>query len=132
MRAEKEAGCQAGVASLEAVLVFPVLLLLLTFVIQVALWYHAADLADAAAQDGVRVARVAGASAADGINRANQLIDQTGPTILEARQVTASRDGDVTRVEVRGRCVRLVPFVSLPVHAVAESPTERFRSRVAR
>ncbi|MDP9073352.1 MAG: pilus assembly protein [Actinomycetota bacterium] len=112
-------------------MVFPVLLLLLMFIIQVALWYHAADLADAAAQDGVRVARVQGASAVDGVNRADQVLDQTGPTILQQRQVSATRDADVARVEVRGRCLMLVPFMSLPVHAVAESPTERFRSRVA-
>ena len=123
---------EAGVATVEAVLAFPVLLLLLTFVLQVALWYHAADLADAAAQDGVRVARVAGASSSDGINRANEVLDQTGPTIVQGRQVTASRGADVARIEVRGRCLRLVPFITLPVHAVAESPTERFRSRVAR
>ena len=92
-------------ATLEAVLVFPVLLLLIMFSIQVALWYHAAALADAAAQDGVRAARVQGATAATGAARANQLLDQAGRTILEGRQVTASRTSDIARVEVRGRCI---------------------------
>jgi Flp pilus assembly protein TadG len=118
---------QAGTTTLEAVLVFPVLLLLITFIIQVALWYHAAGLATAAAQDGARAARVQGATAADGISRANQVLDQTGPTILVGRQVTATR-ADVTRVEVRGHCIELVPFMSLPVHAVAESSTEEFKA----
>ncbi|MDQ6615252.1 MAG: pilus assembly protein [Actinomycetota bacterium] len=113
-------------------LVFPVLLLLIMFSIQVALWYHAASLAGAAAQDGVRAARVQGGRANDGIDRANQLLDQAGPSILEGRRVTASRTPDVARVEVRGRCIALVPLVSLPVHAVAESSTELFRGRLAR
>ena len=129
---EKGARRESGAATLEAVLVFPILLLLIMFCIQVALWYHAAALADAAAQDGVRAARVQGANATDGVVRANQLLDQAGRTIIQHRQVTASRTSVAARVEVRGRCIDLVPFVSLPVHAVAESTTELFRGRVAR
>jgi hypothetical protein len=129
---KREARRQSGAATLEAVLVFPVLLILVMFCIQVALWYHAAALADAAAQDGVRVARMQGGSASDGIGRADQLLDQAGRTIIQGRQVTASRSAEVVRVEVRGHCIELVPFVSLPVHAVAESSTERFRGRLAR
>jgi Flp pilus assembly protein TadG len=129
---KRERRRDSGAATLEAVLVFPVLLLLVMFCIQVALWYHAAALADAAAQDGVRAARVQGGSASDGIDRANQLLDQAGPTILQGRQVSASRSPDVARVEIRGRCIELVPFVSLPVHAVAESSTEQFRGRSTR
>lgn len=123
---------QSGVATLEAVLVFPVLLVLIMFVIQVALWYHAADLAHAAAQDGVRAARVDGGTAADGSNRANTVLDQTGASILQGRQVSSTRDPLVARVDVRGHCITLVPFLSLPVHAVAESTTEQFRSRRVR
>lgn len=123
---------QGGATTLEAVLAFPVLLLLVMFIIQVALWYHTTELADAAAQDGVRAARVEGATAADGIDRANQVLDQTGRTILQARQVSAVRDRDAARVEVRGDCISLVPFMSLPVHAVAESSTEQFRGRLLR
>jgi len=132
LRGKRGAGRDSGAATLEAVLVFPVLLLLLMFIIQVALWYHAASLADAAAQDGVRAARVEGASAADGIARANQLLDQTGPSILVGRQVSGSRTATVARVDVRGHCIEVVPFVSLPIHAVAESSTELFRDRLAR
>jgi Flp pilus assembly protein TadG len=129
---EKGVGGEAGATTLEAVLVFPALLLLLMLIIQLALWYHASDLATAAAQDGVRAARISGATAADGANRANQLLDQTGPSILQGRQVSVQRGADVARVEVRGSCIRLVPFLRLPVHAVAESSTERFRGRLVR
>ncbi len=123
---------ESGAATLEAVLVFPVLLLLIMSSIQVALWYHSAALADAAAQDGARAARVQGGNANDGIDRANQLLDQAGPSLLVGRRVTASRSPQVVRVDVRGHCIQLVPFVSLPVHGVAESPTESFRGRLGR
>jgi Flp pilus assembly protein TadG len=132
LRKKRAAGDEAGVSTLEAVLVFPALLLLLMLIIQFALWYHAADLATAAAQDGARAARVEGATASDGAAEANQLLDQTGRSILQGRQVVVERTTDMTRVEVRGTCIELVPFLHLPVHAVAESPTERFRGRLAR
>jgi len=132
LRKRRAASGEAGVSTLEAVLVFPALLLLLMLIIQFALWYHASDLATAAAQDGTRAARVQGATASDGAAEANQLLDQTGRSILQGRQVLVERTRDVTRVEVRGTCIELVPFLHLPVHAVAESPTERFRGRLAR
>jgi hypothetical protein len=132
LRGKKGVGGEAGATTLEAVLVFPALLLLLMLIIQFALWYHASDLATAAAQDGVRAARIEGATAADGADRANQLLDQTGPSILQGRHVSVQRGADIARVEVRGTCIRLVPFLRLPVHAVAESSTEQFRGRLAR
>jgi Flp pilus assembly protein TadG len=132
LRKKRAASGEAGVSTLEAVLVFPALLLLLMLIIQFALWYHASDLATAAAQDGTRAARVEGATASDGAAEANQLLDQTGRSILQGRQVVVERTTDMTRVEVRGACIELVPFLHLPVHAVAESPTERFRGRLSR
>ena len=132
MRKRRAASGEAGVSTLEAVLVFPALLLLLMLIIQFAVWYHASDLATAAAQDGTRAARVEGATASDGAAEANQLLDQTGRSILQGRQVVVERTADMTRVQVRGTCIELVPFLHLPVRAVAESPTERFRGRLAR
>jgi Flp pilus assembly protein TadG len=132
LRKRRAASGEAGVSTLEAVLVFPALLLLLMLIIQFAVWYHASDLATAAAQDGTRAARVEGATASDGAAEANQLLDQTGRSILQGRQVVVERTADMTRVQVRGTCIELVPFLHLPVRAVAESPTERFRGRLAR
>jgi Flp pilus assembly protein TadG len=123
---------ESGVATVEAVLVFPVLLLLVMVIFQFALWYHASGLATAAAQDGARAARVEGATAQDGRDRANALLDQTGRSILQRRQVIVSRTLMMARVEVRGTCIPLVPGLHLPIDAVAESSTERFVSRLNR
>jgi TadE-like protein len=132
LRGERGQSRESGFSTLEAVLVFPVLLLLVMLIIQFALWYHASDLATAAAQDGVRAARLNGATAADGTARANELLDQTGRSILQGRDIRVDRGLDATRAEVRGSCIALIPFLHLPVHAVAESSTERFRGRVIR
>jgi hypothetical protein len=121
---------EKGVATVEMAVIFPVTLLLVFSIVQFGLWYHAADVARAAAQEGVRAARVAGASAQSGADKANQVLDDDARGLLVNRRVIPSRDGDVARVEVSGRCVRIVPipFLVLPIRAVAESPVERFRA----
>jgi hypothetical protein len=123
---------EAGIATVEAVLVFPVLLLVIMVVFQFALWYHASGLATAAAQDGARAARAEGATARDGQDRANGLLDHTGRSILQGRHVVVSRTSASTRVEVSGTCIALVPGLHLPVDAVVESGTERFVGRSGR
>jgi Flp pilus assembly protein TadG len=122
---------EGGVATLEAVLVFPVLLLLLMIVFQFALWYNANELATAAAQDGARSARVVGGTAQTGIDRANSLLDESGRSLLLDRQVSAERDEVHARVEVRAVCIALVPGLHLTIDAVADSGTEQFVGRQA-
>jgi hypothetical protein len=51
---------------------------------------------------------------------------------LVGREVNGSRSATVARVDVRGHCIEVIPFVSLPIHAVAESSTEVFRGRLTR
>jgi Flp pilus assembly protein TadG len=123
---------ESGIATLQAVLVFPVVLLLLMVVFQFGLWYHANEVATAAAQDGVRAARVDGGTAQSGADRANTLLDQTARSLLEHRQVLVARSAADARVEVRGVCISLVPGLHLSIDAVADSSTERFVGRQAR
>jgi Flp pilus assembly protein TadG len=132
MRARFRAAEESGVATLEAVLVFPVLLLLLMIIFQFALWYNANELATAAAQDGARSARVVGGTAQTGIDRANSLLNQSGRSLLLDRRVSAERDVVHARVEVRAVCIALVPGLHLTIDAVADSGTEQFVGRQAR
>jgi len=118
---------QGGSATLQTVLVMPLLLLLITAIVQFALWYHAAHIAIAAAQDGARAARVEGGTAQAGQARAQQLLDQLGTGVLTNPTITVTRDADVARVEVRGWAPELVPGLRLPVDAVSAGKTERFR-----
>jgi Flp pilus assembly protein TadG len=120
---------ERGIATLEAVLVFPILLLLLMVIFQFALWYNANELATAAAQDGARTARVVGGTAQAGIDRADSLLDQTGRTLLQHRQVTAERNLEHARVEVHALCIALIPGLHLTIDAVADSGTEQFVGR---
>jgi Flp pilus assembly protein TadG len=118
-----------GAAAIDMVVLFPVTLLMVFAIVQFGVWYHASDVAKAAAQEGVRAARVDGGTAQSGADRATQVLDENARSIIGQRQVTPFRDNNVARVVVAGRCVRILPIpgLALPVHAVAESPVERFR-----
>src|SRR5438309_6726946 len=122
------AGDENGSSSLQTVLVMPVLLLLITAIVQFAIWYHAAHVALAAAQDGARAARVEAGTDADGEARANQLLDQLGHGVLNAANVSVSRDAQTVRVEVHGYAPQLVPLLRLPVNAVSVGSIERFHA----
>lgn len=106
----------------------PVLLFLVMLVIQFGLWYHAQHVVQAAAQEGVRAARVEGGTAGAGQQRAEAFLDSAGSTLVRDAGVTATRDGETATVRVTGRVAGVVPGFSLPLDASAESPVERFRS----
>lgn len=116
-----------GAATTEAVLLTPVLLFLVMLVIQFGLWYHAQHVAQAAAQEGVRSARVEGSTAERGQARAEDFLTGAGSTIVQHPVVIASRDAQTATVSVHGRSVSVVPGFSLPIDASATSPVERFR-----
>ncbi len=118
---------ESGIATTEAVLVTPVLLFLVMLVVQFGLWYHAQHVAQAAAEEGARAARVVQGSTATGQDRAAAFLDQAGPTIITDRSITATRTAEAVTVAIRGRSVKVVPGLSLPVEARATSPIERFR-----
>jgi Flp pilus assembly protein TadG len=118
---------ERGSASTEVVLLTPVLLFLVMLVIQFGLWYHAEHVAQAAAEEGVRAARVEASTADVGRTRAADFLAAVGPTIVQAPVITASRDTETATVSVHGHAVTVVPGFSLTVKAQATSPVERFR-----
>jgi len=120
-------GSERGLATVEFVVVFPVLFFCIMAVIQFGLWAHASHVATAAAQEGARAARAEDGSAAAGEARAQALISAAGAAVLVGPEAAASRGADEVRVEVRGRAASVLPGVSLPVRAVAAGPVERYR-----
>ena len=118
---------ERGDATVEAVLVTPVLLFLIMVVIQFGLWYHASHVAEAAAQEGASAARVEAGTADDGRVRAEQFMTSAAPALVGSVSVTATRDANVARVQVDGTVRALIPGLVLHVRGDAESPVERFR-----
>ena len=119
---------ERGDVTTEAVIVTPVLLLLIMSVIQFALWYHAAGVAHAAAQEGARAASAVGASVSDGQNTAQRFVDQLGPTILNDTHISTNRYFDTANVRVDATAIALIPGLRLPIKAEVSNPVERFRA----
>jgi Flp pilus assembly protein TadG len=119
---------QDGSATIEVVLATPVLLLLLLAIVQLALWQHAVHVADAAAQEGARAARLHGGTAAAGAAQTREFLAQLSPTILVHPHVSVRRNANTARVEVTGQALMLIPGLHLPVRAAAQGTVERFRA----
>jgi Flp pilus assembly protein TadG len=118
---------QRGSVSTELVIVTPVVLLLVMLVIEFALWQHAQHIAETAAQSGAETARVESGTDSQGRAMAQTAIAQLGASLLVDPAVTISRRGGIVTVNVSGTAPGLVPFLSLPVHATAAGPVERFQ-----
>lgn len=116
-----------GYVTTEVVLLVPVLLFLVMLVVQFGLWLHAQHVAQAAADEGLREARVATVSIADAESHASSFLDQTASAVIEDRGLVVERDADIARVVVTGHAPTVVPGFSLAVRAVAAAPVERFR-----
>ncbi len=115
--------------TLELVVVFPVLMLLVWVGMQLVLVLFANRVALAAAQEGMRAARAHSGTVAAAEQRTHRSLDQLGSTLLLHPQVQASRTAEIARVQVSGRAQQLVPlFARLRVIQVVQSPRERFRS----
>lgn len=123
MDAEPHRG-EKGLTSTELAVIMPVLIALVLVPFQVALWWHAHQIADAAAREAVDAAQVATATADDGMRAAEWFLDAAGN--ITDPEVTVTRTTDTVSVEVTGRAPRLVPGFGWQVTAHATGPIERF------
>lgn len=116
-----------GSVSLELAIAFPVVLLLITALMQYGLWFFARTVALAAAQEGVSAARVLDAVPADGEEGAAQYIEDNGADTLMAPTVVATTPtAGVVAIEVSGRSLTVVPGMALTVTQSAQGPVESF------
>lgn len=127
--AQRRAG-ERGQSLVEVALVAPVLLLVLLGAVQLALVVHVRGVVTAAVQEGARYAAAEGRMPADGVTRAQAVLD-AGVNRAEAPfTVTARSSGETVVVEAEGRYRLLFPWVtgrSLPIAATAEVRREGFR-----
>ncbi|MEU8196241.1 TadE/TadG family type IV pilus assembly protein [Microbispora amethystogenes] len=121
-------GRERGSATLEAALVYPALLLLVLLAINAALWFHARNLALAAAQEGLRAGRAYGSSLSAGQATAERLIRQVGGSFLTSAKVSVERTADSLSVAVSGQAISLIPLLPLDVEQVARAPVEKWTS----
>ena len=117
---------ERGSATVEAAIVFPVVLFLIFGIIQGALWFHARHVALGAAQEGARV--VAAEDGGGGEARAREFITNlTGGTLIRNVIIRESATAQTATVTVHGRAPSLIPGIDgLPVTQTATAPVERF------
>lgn len=113
-----------GATSTELVVAFPAVLTIILLAFQLGLHLHAAQIAEAAAQEAVEAAQGERARAADGTTAARELLGQLGA--LRGAQVTVDRSATTVSAQVNGSAQALVPGWPVAVEAAAEGPVERF------
>ena len=119
---------ERGDATVEMVIVVPVLIFLIMCIVQFGLWMHASRIADAAARDGVAAARVEGAGGDTSGEAAQRTLDRLADGLILGSHVSASRDADRVSVNVTGSVRAVIPGIELPVTGWADGSIERFRS----
>lgn len=102
----------------------PAVLLVITLALQFGLYLHAAQIAEAAAQEAVEAAQAESADAGAGRAAARSLLTELGA--LRAPTIAVRRTGTSVTSQVTGHAQQLVPGMTLAVSATAEGPVERF------
>ena len=115
-----------GFGTLEAVIVIPVVVILTMIVVQYVMLYHARNVAEAAARDGLRVARGYQASAAQGKAAAEQYLTNVAPKLLTKRHCDVQRSATAVVIVCHANVASVVPFGSFAVSEQATGPVETF------
>ncbi len=106
----------------------PVIMLVLILVVQMALWAHAAQVAQLAASEGDRAAVASGGGPAVGESRAKAVLSASGSDVESASALAQTVPGDQIRMVVSGRAPQVLPWLVLPVSAVQTGPVQEFRA----
>jgi Flp pilus assembly protein TadG len=126
---------ERGASAVELALLMPVILAVALLIVQVALWFHARQVAEAAAQEGARVARAAPIDSAGwegtATAKATEIVRAIGPRLLGgATATTSEREPDERFVTVTGSAVQVIPLLpslTFTISATAGGPVECFR-----
>jgi Flp pilus assembly protein TadG len=126
-----------GAASTELVIIAPAFLFLILLIVQLALYFHAINVASAAAQEGARDASLYSAdpagALAEGESSALDLVQKLAPELLAGVQINGSHvdGGDSVRMTVTGNVSQVVSIpgmdLGISVSESAETPVEQFR-----
>lgn len=117
---------ERGQVAVEVAVLFPGLLVLLFFVLQLGLWSVARSVATATADEGVRTGRAEGAGPAAGIDASRSFLRQRAGRFLTHTTVTAAvSTPDEIRIQVHGDALTVIPG-HYPVSGQARGPVERY------
>jgi hypothetical protein len=110
-----------GVAA--SVAIVPAVVLLFFGTIQLCLWFYGREVATAAAQHGLDMARVTEGTAGEGDRAAREFLDQVGG--LDLQSVSVARGEDEVVVTIVAMPVQLAPWVVPDITVTITGPVER-------
>lgn len=113
-----------GATATELVVAFPAVLGLILLAFQFGLVLHAAQIAEAGAQEAIEATQGERGAVADGEEAAQALLSGLGG--LRTPRVAVTRSAVRVTARVSGDAHRLIPGVPVAVTATAEGPVERF------
>ncbi len=113
-----------GEATTQMVIVTPILILLLFLGVQAAIYFHAANVATAAASQGAAAVSPISAGTGDAIEAAQRTVADLGAHAASLPVVTEAGDYVVVSVEVD--VPRIIPFFPSTVTRRVLEPRERF------
>ena len=120
-----------GAVALEFAIVFPLVLVLTVGGVQVAFWFQARAMCQAAAQAGVRAGRILGAPAGAGRTAATAYLAATAGDTVTGALVNESHTATAVTVGCSGTALRVMPLPGLPLDVAqsAAAARERFSHR---
>ena len=118
----------AGISTLEMVIAMPALLFMTFVTIHFGLWFHARNVAMAAAQEGARSARSADGTDDEGRERvATFLTDVGGPSVGDP-QITVTRTAETVTVHLTGKAPAVIAGLQTDIDVSVTSPIEQFHA----
>jgi Flp pilus assembly protein TadG len=115
-----------GDATVEAVIIVPVIVVLTLLVVQFVLVWHGRHVAQAAAQTAARSAAAYPAQPATGRAAGNDYLAEVAPNLLPGRSVSVTRDATAVTVIVTADVLTVIPFAGFHIQEQATAPLEIF------
>ena len=119
-------GADRGDATVEAVIIVPVIVVLTLLVVQFVLVWHGRHVAQAAAQTAARSAAAYQAQSAAGQAAGEAYLASVAPNLLPGRAVTVTRDATGATAIVQADVLTVIPLGSFQVQEHATAPLETF------
>ena len=117
---------ERGSVTIQMVFLMPALFLLMFLGVQGALYYHAKQVALAAAQEGAREAGSETGSREAGVATANTFLhDAGGSDVMTSTSVSGSRTATTATITVTGKSLSVIPGWHVTVTQSASVPVER-------
>src|SRR3546814_15520586 len=110
--------------TIQVAILYPAFLFWIMLIVQYGLWWHAKQVANAAAAEAVDAAQISTGTARDGEDAAASYVAQSGN--LDNLTITVTREPTAVTAALYGDAPRLVPGLAGSVSARTAAPAERF------